>query len=99
VVRRYYQSKSNSDKGVPAQEPHGPAVEELPAGGSSPFLGSWEAGHSQVRDFATGDLGYRELSASVPTRPAGYTGDGSRAALWNTTSCLTVAPLTHPGGC
>jgi hypothetical protein len=63
-------------------------------------------------------------SAGVPTRPAGYTGDGSRAdsgippaasrqlhslthtpswvyrrrltgRLWNTTSCLTAAPLTH----
>jgi hypothetical protein len=31
----------------------------------------------------------------VPTRPAGYTGDGLTGRLWNTTSCLTVAPLTH----
>jgi hypothetical protein len=24
-----------------------------------------------------------------------YTGDGLTGRLWNTTSCLTVAPLTH----
>jgi hypothetical protein len=34
-------------------------------------------------------------SASVPTRPAGYTGDGLTGRLWNTASCLTAAPLTH----
>jgi hypothetical protein len=32
-------------------------------------------------------------SAGVPTRPAGYTGDGLTGRLWNTTSCLTAAPL------
>jgi hypothetical protein len=33
-------------------------------------------------------------SAGVPTC-AEYTGDGLTGRLWNTTSCLTVAPLTH----
>jgi hypothetical protein len=35
-------------------------------------------------------------SAGVPTC-AEYTGDGLTGRLWNTTSCLTVAPLTHTG--
>ena len=35
-------------------------------------------------------------SAGVPTRPAGYTGDGLTGRLWNTTSCVAAAPLTHP---
>jgi hypothetical protein len=45
---KYYQCKSQKDKGVPVQEINGPAVEELPPGGSSPFLGSLEPGHSQL---------------------------------------------------
>jgi hypothetical protein len=32
-------------------------------------------------------------SAGLPTRPAGYTGDGLTGRLWNTTSCLTAAAL------
>jgi hypothetical protein len=34
-------------------------------------------------------------STHALTRPAGYTGDELTARHWNTTSCLTAAPLTH----
>jgi hypothetical protein len=51
---------------------------------------------TRAREHQLDSLPGRMLgSAGVPTRPAGYTGDELTGRLWNTTNCLTAAPLTH----
>jgi hypothetical protein len=68
-----------------------------------PTLGGVIGGAASTRNGRAGESPLREggeqggrcdatppggCSAGVPTRPAGYTGDGSRGRLWKTTSCL-----------